>query len=183
MGEFIAIGMRKKIEDPNAMVINTCSGNDTADAGSQTKWTWSNPTNRRYPQEYHGRTAVSTEAMWQGTKVRGDADEPDEATMAGDWRRGKGKRPRGAWAGDGNPLITSPGAARLAVYVPAFRHQIETWMAESAAVRAWVQAARDHDGPVYLRDHDTGQGIHRNGPMSHAWLLSIYLNTGEWPSE
>jgi hypothetical protein len=182
MGRFEAIGMRTRVSDPGAIVINTCSGNDTADRGDPTRWTWSNPTNRRYPHQYHGRIAVSTEALWQGTKLRDGATGPDEQAMAGEWRRGKGKRPTGAWAGPGQPPITSPGEARRRIYVPAFRHQIESWLSQDAAVREWVQAAKDHSGMVYLRDHDTGRGIDRNGPMSHAWLLSVFLNDGKWPT-
>ena len=42
--------------------------------------------------------------------------------------------------------------------------------------------ARQHAGLVYLRDFDTGRGIDRNGPMSHAWVLAVWLNTGSFPS-
>jgi len=50
-------------------------------------------------------------------------------------------------------------------------------------VRKWVLAAANHPGPVYLRDHDTGRGVDRNGPMSHGWVLCTFLNTGKWPGE
>lgn len=180
---FEAIGMRAKVSDPQALVINTCSDNDTRLKGSSDRWSWSNPTNRRFMHRYEGVTAVSTEALWQGTKVREGQERPDEATLAGDWRRGKGKRPKGAWAGDGKPLITTPGGARREIYIPAFSQQIEMWIAADEEVAGWVAAAkaRAQGETVYLRDHDTGRGIDRNGPMSHAWLLSVFLNDGEWP--
>lgn len=181
MGIFIPTGMRTKIADPAAMIINTCSGNDTDEAGTPTQWAWANPTNRAHPHEYHGHHAASTECLWQGTKLRAGQTEPDPRTMAGEWRRGKGKRPTGAYAGPGQPPITTPGGARRAIYIPAYRRQIEAWMRDER-IQAWIQAARDHQGPIYLRDHDTGQGIDRNGPMSHAWLLAQWLNSGEWPA-
>lgn len=45
MGHFTAIGMRAKAEDPTALIINTCCGNDTAERGDFKAWVWSNPTN------------------------------------------------------------------------------------------------------------------------------------------
>ena len=181
MGHFTAIGMRQKVEDPDALVINTCSDNDTEKMGTQTRWSWSNPTNRRYTHEYKGVEAVSVEALWQGTKMKPGMDRPDAQALAGDWRRGKGKKPLGAWSGEGNPPIAKVGDARRAVYVPAFRGLVEGWISDVPEVAGWVQAARDHEGPVYLRDFDTGRGIDRDGPMSHAWVLATWLNTGVWP--
>lgn len=176
MDKFQAVGMRTKITEPGALVINTCSGNDTGDAGDATHWSWANPTNRRFAQEHAGAKAVSTEALWQGTKLTAERPKPDERTLAGEWRRGKGKRPIGAWNGEGQPWITSPGAARRAIYLPAFKRQITLWMAASDEVRQWIQDAKNHPGTVYLRDHDTGRGVDRNGPMSHAWVLAEWLN-------
>jgi hypothetical protein len=181
MNKFEAIGMRTKVTEPDAMIINTCSGNDTTDKGDPTRWTWANPTNRKYAVQYQGRTAVSVEAVWQGTKLHSGASEPDERAMAGEWRRGKGKRPTGAWAGEGNPPITNPGQARREIYIPAYKAQIEQWIADDPEVAQWIQNARNHPGPVKMRDHDTGRGVDRNGPMSHAWLLSVFLNDGAWP--
>lgn len=175
MEKFRAVGMRTKITDPGAMVINTCSSNDTSEAGDTTHWTWANPTNRRFPQEHAGAKAVSTEALWQGTKICPGQTEPDPRTLAGEWRRGKGKRPIGAWDGKDRPLITSPGEARRRIYLPAFRQQIERWM-EDPRVQEIVARAMAHPGPVFLRDFDTGQGVDRNGPMSHAWVLAQWLN-------
>lgn len=183
MGHFTAIGMRRKVEDPNALVINTCSDNDTAERGTPTRWSWSNPTNRAITHEYHGFAAVSVEALWQGTKVFEAEGGPDPRALDGEWRRGKAKRPIGAYAGPTEPLIITPGEARRRIYVPAFRRLITHWLATDRHVATWVQAARDHDGPVYLRDFDTGRGIDRNGPMSHAWVLAEWLNTGQWPDE
>jgi hypothetical protein len=180
MGEFTAIGMRAAVKDPSALVINTCSQNDTAEAGDDTRWSWSNPTNRRFPVEVRGIRAVSVEALWQGTKLHGGRTEPDPVTLGGEWRRGKGKRPTGAWVGADRPPVTTPGEARRLLYIPAYAEQISRWTREPE-VAARIQAARDHDGPVFLRDHDTGRGVDRNGPMSHAWLLSVFLNHGEWP--
>ncbi|HEY6888806.1 MAG TPA: hypothetical protein VI300_13530 [Solirubrobacter sp.] len=183
MGHFTAIGMRTKVEDPSALVINTCADNDTTERGTPTRWSWSNPTNRAITHRYHDIEAVSVECLWQGTKILKSqaTDRPNPETLAGAWRNGKAKAPRGAYAGPGRSLITSAGDARRAIYVPAFRRLIEHWLTTDATVAAWVQAARDHDGPVYLRDFDTGRGIDRGGPMSHAWVLATWLNTGEWP--
>ncbi len=180
MGKFTSIGMRTKVSDTTALVINTCGANDTTERGDYHSWSWSNPTNRKFSHVYCALTAVSTEALWQGMKIRPGMTEPDFATLAGDWRRGKGKKPIGAWAGFGQPLITSPGAARRAIYIPAFRRQIESWL-EDDTVMGWIVDAKEHPGPVFLRDHDTGRGIDRNGPMSHAWVLAMWLNTGKWP--
>ena len=182
MGHFTAIGMRVKVTEPDAMVINTCSGNDTAERGTLYSWSWSNPTNRaivhRCPTDPQYE-AVSVEAMWQGTKIFQVDGTPDLTTLSGEWRRGKAKRPIGAWNGH-NPLITTPGEARVKIYIPCFKALIEHWL-QDPQVAEWVKTTRDHKGNIYLRDHDTGRGIHRNGPMSHAYLLCEYLNTGNWP--
>jgi hypothetical protein len=181
MGHFTAIGMRTKVEDPSALTINTCGQNDTAEKGDFKSWVWSNPTNRAIVHEYEGVQAVSVECLWQGTKVFQLGGRPDPLTLGGDWRRGKAKRPVGAWRGEGIPLITSPGGARRAIYVPAFRRLIEHWERDGE-VFGWIDEAINWKGPVYLRDHDTGRGIDRNGPMSHAWVLATWLNTGEFPA-
>jgi hypothetical protein len=181
MGHFTAIGMRAKVVDPRALVINTCGKNDTRARGDQHSWVWSNPTNRAVVHPYEGVEAVSVEALWQGTKIFKEGGRPDPRTLTGEWRRGKAKRPIGAWAGEGNPLITTPGEARRRIYLPAFSRLIEHWL-EDHQVSSWVEAARNHPGPVYLRDFDTGRGIDRNGPMSHGWVLCMWLNDGKWPS-
>lgn len=174
--------MRTKVEDPTAWVVNTCAHNDTAERGDDTRWGWANPTNRRFrTPEHNGISAVSTEAAWQGFKLTAkNPTEPNWEAIRGDWRQGKGRRPIGHWDGTGNPPITTPGAARRAIYIPAFSAQIERWIEADEAVAEMVERARNHDGPVIMRDHDTGQGIDRNGPMSHAWLMAGWLNTGEW---
>ncbi len=185
MGKFTAIGMRTPTPE-GALVINTCADNDTDATGTLTRWSWSNPTNRRYPALYNPQPgevvqAASTEAMWQGTKIFAPGGRPDERTLAGDWRHGKAKRPIGAWAGEGQPLLTTAGAARRAIYLPAFRSQIEHWIFDSAKVREWLDEAGKWQGDIFLRDFDTGRGVERNGPMSHAWVLATYLNTSRWP--
>lgn len=184
MGKFTAIGMRTPAKDmqPNALVINTCGKNDTNERGTPDSWVWCNPTNRAINHYYHDLTAVSVECLWQGTKILRDnpTNIPDNVTLMGDWRRGKGRAPRGAYAGPDQPLITSPGQARRAIYLPAFKNLIDYWM-QDEQVKQWVNDAFHHDGPVYLRDHDTGRGIDRNGPMSHAWLFCEFLNNQEWP--
>lgn len=181
MGKFTAVGMRVRIDDPDAMVINTCAGNNTDEAGSLESWVWSNPTNTAIDHAYEGVEAVSVECLWQGTKIFQLGGKPDEDTLMGDWKRGKGKKPLGAWRGEGIPLITSPGAARRAIYLPAFQRQVDHWL-QDPQVAGWVQQARDWKGPVYLRDHDTGRGLDRNGAMSHAWVLATILNTGALPT-
>lgn len=77
-------------------------------------------------------------------------------------------------------LITSPGTARRKIYLPAFKNLVEHWQKDEE-VNNWIEQSRQHDGLVFLRDHDTGRGLDRNGPMSHAWLLCMYLNNGVWP--
>lgn len=173
MSKFIPTGMRTKVPDPNALIISTCSGNDSPFAGDHKHWSWANPTNTRFPFEFHGLAVVSTEALWQGCKLIGDATEPDPEVLAGAWRKNKGRKPRGAWCGPGE-IITDPGEARRIIYIPAYVRQLRSWL-KFAIVRAMVHRALDHEGPVYLRDFDTGQGIDRKGPMSHAWLLSQIL--------
>jgi hypothetical protein len=179
---FVAIGMRKHVDDPDALVINTCSGNGTAALGDLHHWVWANPTNTAVTHPYHDIEAVSVECLWQGTKIQDPAGmtERNRRCLAGDWRMGKGKRPLGSYAGPNQPWITSPGEARRRIYIPAFDRLVQYWLVHGA--RPLLQLAHRHPGTVYLRDHDTGQGIDRNGPMSHAWLLSVWLNTGAWPS-
>ncbi len=83
--------------------------------------------------------------------------------------------------GDGAPLLTTPGGARRAIYIPAFRSQVERWLSASESLRDRVERLRSDPRPAFLRDYDTGRGIDRDGPMSHAWVLAMWLNTGEWP--
>lgn len=181
MGHFTAIGMRVKIDDSAALVINTCGSNDKANIiGTDKSWDWSNPTNRAILHPYHDVTAVSVECLWQGCKLQQGMTKPHNEVLLGDWRWGKGKKPIGAYAGPGQPLITTPGAARRAIYIPAFRNLVEYWM-KNPVVQDMIDHAKEWTaGPVYLRDHDTGRGIDRNGPLSHAWVLASFLNTGSW---
>lgn len=181
MGHFTAVGMRTKIDDENALVINTCGRNDTSEIGNDTTWVWCNPTNRVITHEYEDIKAVSVECLWQGTKINKNDTGPDPQILQGNWRLGKGRRPIGAYAGPGKPLITTPGEARRRIYIPAFKRLIDHWLNTSDEVLDRVERAMDHDGPVFLRDFDTGRGVDRNGPMSHAWVLAYYLNNGEWP--
>lgn len=184
MGKFTAIGMRTPVVEGNALVINTCSENDSDHAGDVHRWTWSNPTNRRFPvvhPEDPAVTAVSVEALWQGTKIFKPGERPDPLTLAGDWRRGKAKRPIGAWAGEGVALHQSAASARRAIYIPAFIRAKYAFLMSSDIAERILRYAAKHDGPVYLRDWDTGRGVERNAPMSHAWLLAEILNTGTVP--
>lgn len=182
MGKITAIGMRAKVDNPAALVINTCSGNDTAERGGPTRWAWANPTNRAITHPYHDVTAVSVECLWQGCKLLPGHTGPDPDILAGAWKKNKGKRPMGAYAGPGQPPITTPGEARRRIYLPAFRNLVDHWLNTDDQVLAWVGDALKHPGRVYLRDFDTGRGLDRNGPMSHAWLLAEYLNKGHWPN-
>lgn len=186
MGQFTAIGMRTPAKDlpENSLVINTCGQNDTAERGSETSWVWSNPTNRAIIHHYEDITAVSVECLWQGCKIlkqNWPDQQPKATTLNGNWREGKAKAPIGAYAGKGQPLITNPGDARRKIYIPAFKNLIEHWL-KDPIVAGWVSQARNHKEGVFLRDHDTGRGIDRHGPMSHAWVLCEFLNTGKWPS-
>lgn len=175
--------MRTKVEDPSALVINTCGANDTAERGDYTSWVWSNPTNRAISHILPADptiVAVSTECMWQSTKIFTIGGFPNPAGLAGNWRLGKAKKPLGAWDGLNRPLISDPGIARRKIYLPCFKAQIEFWLNDPIVAR-WVEQARNHPGNVLLRDFDTGRGIDRRGPVSHAWILATWLNTGEWP--
>jgi len=177
MGKFTAIGMRTPAKNlpPDAIVVNTCGQNDTAEPGDDQTWTFCNPTNRAIRHKYHDIEAVSVECLWQGTNA------PDPQTLNGDWRRGKAKAPRGAYAGPNQPLITNPGDARRAIYIPAFRNLIEHWL-QDPTIAQRIERHRQSPHPVFLRDHDVGRGVDRNGPLSHAWVFCVWLNTGEWPS-
>jgi len=179
MGHFTAWSMRDPVPD-GGIAINTCAGNDTSDRGSDLDWTWCNPTNRAIVHHYADVSAVSVECLWQGTKIRYIGGEPDRSILWGLWKANKAKRPIGAWAGDGAPLITNPGAARRAIYIPAFRNLVNHWLSD-AEIADRVKRARASNRPIFLRDWDTGRGIDRNGPMSHAWVLATWLNTGTWP--
>lgn len=177
MGTFTAIGMRT-LAPKETMVINTCSDNDTDKRGEQTRWSWSNPTNRKYRATHKNdpqTTAISLECLWQGTKILAGQKRPAQTTLEGNWRAGKGRKPQGAWDGPDRPLITNPGIARREIYLPAFVAQIHQWLEQDEQVREMVRAAALH-GKVLLRDFDTGRGIDRNGPMSHAWVLATILN-------
>jgi hypothetical protein len=125
--------------------------------------------------------AKKAEPLWQGTKVveKYPNGEPKirANVLEGDWRKGKGRRPIGAYAGPGQPLITNPGDARRAIYLPAYARLVNHWLDTDPEVAGWLLEARKHPGNVYLRDHDTGRGIDRNGPMSHSWLLATWLNS------
>lgn len=182
MGHFTAIGMRTPVEDPRALIINTCGKNDTSERGTPQNWAWSNPTNRAITHYYQDITAVSVECLWQGTKLQINQTHPDPEILNGNWRKNKGKRPIGAYTGINNPPITNPGDARKHIYLPAFQKLIDHWL-NDPQVNKWINDAKNHTGPVYLRDHDTGRGLYRNGPMSHAWVLATWLNTGNMPNE
>jgi hypothetical protein len=178
MTNFIATGMRTKLPE-GAHAVNTCIRNDTAETGSGTAWAWSNPTNRMFPATHKNDpecSAVSLECLWQGTKIRTAGTGPDQQILRGYWRRGKGRRPIGAWNGPNRPLITSPGEARREIYLPAFVNQLHRQLTENVAAREMLlDAIATHD-TIYLRDFDTGQGVDRNGPMSHAWVMATILN-------
>ncbi len=184
MGKFTAIGMRtpEKSLPEDAIIINTCGRNDTNGHGDPNSWVWCNPTNRAIIHHYEDITAVSVECLWQGCKIpyQEIGNYPNPETLNGNWRKGKGKRPRGAYAGPGKPLICTPGEARRKIYIPAFKNLVAHWM-KNEEVADWIEQCRKSPSLVFLRDHDTGRGLDRNGPMSHAWLFCEFLNTGEWP--
>ena len=125
--------------------------------------------------------AVSIEALWQGTKIFKAGGIPDQFTLGGDWRRGKGKKPIGSWAGAGSALHQTPGDARRAIYIPAFIRQIYRILMLGTGAEALLRYAGRHSGNVLLRDWDTGRGLEQRGPMSHAWVLACILNTGDVP--
>ncbi len=181
MGKFTAISMRETVTYP-AIVVNTCGKNDSSEEGDAQNWVWANPTNRRFPARFKGTTAVSVECLWQGLKVFGVTQGgPDPKTLEGDWRRGKAQRPIGHF-NESAPLITDPGTARREIYIPAYSRQIESWLSGSPHLLIMLAKLQQQNLPVLLRDFDTGRGIDRAGPMSHAWVLAVYLNTGKWPN-
>ncbi len=166
---------------PGAYCVETCLDNDLPCAGSVRRWSWANPTNTRFPVEYGGIRFISVEALWQGAKVFAHDGFPDmkAATLRGQWRRAKRRRPYGHWGGPGNHPITSAGEARRRIYVPAYLLQIEQWL-QDPEVAEWVAVARQQE-LVHVRDWDIGMGLDNVGPMSHGWLLAHYLNNGEMP--
>lgn len=182
MGKFTAVGMSTVIPS-GWIVVDTCALNDTSQEGDDLRIAAFNPTNRRFGFEHRGVRGVSVEAGWQGLKDIEGRPCPDPRTLAGDWRRGKKARPRGHWNGVGEPLLTTPGSARRAIYVPAYRLQVERWLAASATLRDRVERLRADPRPVAARDFDEGRGLDRFGPMSHSWVLCAWLNTGVWPGD
>lgn len=174
---------QRQIMPPDAYVIETCSDNDTPKSGASRRWSWANPSNTRFPVLYGGRVFCSTEGLWQGAKVFTHDGQPDMVAGAkpGHWRRAKKRRPFGHWGGPDQAPITTAREARLRVYLPAYKAQIEQWMTADPEVARWVAEARAHAGIVYLRDWDTGKGLDNGGPMSHGWLLAYYLNHGRMP--
>ena len=70
MGHFTAIGMRTKVNDVTSLVINTCSDNDSREIGDIHRWSWSNPTNRKFLAGYADLNAVSVESLWQRIKAK-----------------------------------------------------------------------------------------------------------------
>lgn len=184
-GAFTAVGMRTSLNDKGVNVVNTCAHNDTDLIGDNKRWAWTNPTNRKYlvthPNDPNTK-AVSVECLWQGAKMMAGQTVPDTQALNGDWRRGKGKRPVGAWNGSNKPLITNPGEARRRIYIPAYVTQIHAHITNSEYVAEVVRASiyvAEMGLRTALRDHDTGRGVGRNGPLSHAWVLAVILNNNE----
>lgn len=190
MTKFRVLQMRAPAPKDAGLVINVACGNDRPGKGDFYAWAWASPTNTRYQANFQwgfGATddeclhAKSVECLWQGTKLfTRSGPNPDQAVLEGDWRKAKGWKPIGAWGGPGRPLLDVMDARRL-IYVPAYRHQILQWLVDDPEVEGWVDRARVEPGPVYLRDFDTGQGLDNPRPMSHAWVLSVFLNKGVWP--
>jgi hypothetical protein len=172
---FIPVGMRTQVDrGTRTLVVNTCGRNDTSELGTIESWVWSNPTNRAIKHQYLDIEAVSVECLWQGCKLLPGQDRPDATILGGEWRKNKGKKPAMTYGG-----MKTPGAGRRAVYLPAFKNLFDHWI-QDRRVQEFLDEARSCN-KVYLRDFDTGQGVDRNGPMSHAWVLSVFLNTGAWP--
>lgn len=66
----------------------------------------------------------------------------------------------------------------MKLYLPAFVAQLHNWLEYDEQIRKMTTIAAGHD-KVLLRDFDTGRGIDRNGPMSHAWVLATILNCNQ----
>ncbi len=201
MAIFVPVGMRASIPPADdVLIVNTCSDNDSTFLGDAVRWSWSNPTNRMYSATL-GFTggelrAVSVEAMWQGTKVLPNTPglvqrdggfyldtesfkAANRDALSGNWRTHKGKKPVGAWVGPDKPLIRSPGEARRSIYLPVYLDQL-TKMTKLTQPRTLVDLARFKYSKVFLRDHDTGYSINANRALSHAFLLSAFLNGQSW---
>jgi len=171
--------VHRKAEIPHDSIgIDTCHANGQNIAGDFSRWAWANPTNTRFPVTYADVTAVSVEALWQGTKIRKNMQVPDPDTLAGDWRRAKGRKPLGHWSGE-HGLLLGLTMARLKIYLPAYINQIHNFLqVEERAKRSLLNAEQGikQGFKIALRDFDTGEGVANNSPMSHAWVLATILN-------
>lgn len=186
--KYRVLQMRAPAPQDAGLVINVACGNDKPGKGDFYAWAWASPTNTRYQAHFQwGEAATqclhakSVECLWQGTKMFHPTSQgPDPEVLEGNWRKYKGYKPHGAWGGPEGRLLDRVDARRL-IYIPAYRTQIMQWLLDDAEVQGWVDRSRLEPGFVYLRDFDTGEGLDNPRPMSHAWVLATFLNTGVWP--
>jgi hypothetical protein len=179
----IVASRRKKLESienvfPGAMII------DVTSKGSQ-PWVRFSPF---FPHggipvpNSPGVVAQSVEGLWQGLKVfeREDVDPRKWAitTMSGIKRGGRSRGVvRGHRFGVGGEVLLDYRAARLSIYLPAYR-----WVLENR-LGAEVERLREHarERTVVLLDYETnGHVADLSRPLSHAALIKHFLE-GTWP--
>jgi hypothetical protein len=129
-----------------------------------------------------GQTAQSVEGLWQGLKVfEKEGIDPKKwsiTTMKGIKRSGTSRGAvRGHRFGVGSDVLLGYRDARYQIYLPAYKHALETHLAaELAKLREAMES-----GPVVLLDYETNQNVDDlTSPLSHAALVKCFLE-GIWP--
>ena len=77
------------------------------------------------------------------------------------------KRPIGAWAGEGQPLLTTAGAARRAIYLPAFRSQIDALGVETT---------------LLIDTYDIREGVATAIRVAGTGLGGVRIDSGDLPT-
>jgi hypothetical protein len=129
-----------------------------------------------------GLAAQSVEGLWQGLKVfeHEDVDPRKWAitTMSGIKRAAGGRRGavRGHRFGPAGDVLLDYHAARLRIYLPAYRWVLENRVAEHIErLRALSRA-----GTAVLLDYETNADVADLArPLSHAALIKHYIE-GTW---
>lgn len=127
--------------------------------------------------------AQSVEGLWQGLKVfeREDIDPRKWAVtnMSGIKRAGKSRGAvRGHRFGVGSDVLLGYRAARVQIYLPAYKWVLENRLgAQVAELRQKLT-----DGTLVLLDYETNASVEDlSSPLSHAALVKHHLE-GSWPA-